>query len=96
MVNSTIRGPNLLQRMLVAIALVAAASVMIFLGAIVMAVIFGAGLVLFIAFYVRLWWVRRRLGLDLRPRHPRRTGGATIEGEYTVEHREPPPSDGDE
>lgn len=93
MVNNTIRGPNLLQRVLVAIALIAAASVMIFLGAIVMAVVFGAGLALFIAFYVRLWWVRRRLGLDLRPRHPRRTRGTTIEGEYTVKRHERPSSD---
>jgi hypothetical protein len=92
MMNSTTRGPNSLQRILVAIVLVAAAGVMIFLGAIVMAVVFGAGLILFIAFYVRLWWVRRRLGLDLRPRHPRRTRGTTIEGEYTVEQREPPSS----
>ncbi|HET7394902.1 MAG TPA: hypothetical protein VFK12_00535 [Gammaproteobacteria bacterium] len=83
------QGP--LQRLLVAVAVIAAACVMVFLGAIVMAVIFGAGLVLFIAFYVRLWWIRRRLGLDLRPRHPRRTqGGNTIEGEYTVEHEKPP------
>ena len=77
-----------IQRVLAAIAIVAAAGVMIFLGAIVMAAILGAGLLLVIAFYIRLWWIRRRLGLDLRPRHPRRTGGNTIEGEYTVEGKD--------
>ncbi|HEX5340077.1 MAG TPA: hypothetical protein VFX47_04290 [Gammaproteobacteria bacterium] len=75
-------GP--LRRLLVAVAVIAAACVAVFLGAIVMAVVFGVGLLLFVAFYVHLWWVRRRLGLDLRPRHPRRTRGHTIEGEYTV------------
>lgn len=78
-----------LRRVLMAIAVIAAACVMVFLGAIVMAIVFGAGLVLFIAFYVRLWWIRRRLGLDLRPRHPRHTRGNTIEGEYTVQHHQP-------
>lgn len=77
-----------LQRLLVAGAIIAAACVMVFLGAIVMAIVFGTGLLLFIAFYVRLWWIRRRLGLDLRPRHPRRTRGNVIEGEYTVEREE--------
>ena len=80
------KGP--IQRALVAIAVIAAAVAMIFLGAIVMAAVLGAGLVLVIAFYIRLWWIRRRLGLDLRPRHPRRTRGNVIEGEYTVERKE--------
>jgi hypothetical protein len=83
--NPAMREPSPFRRLLVAVVVIAAACVMVFLGAIVMAVVFGAGLVLFIAFYVRLWWIRRRLGLDLRPRHPRRTRGSTIEGEYTVE-----------
>lgn len=79
-----------LRRILVTVVVIAAACVVVFLGAIVMAVVFGVGLLLLIAFYVRLWWIRRRLGLDLRPRHPRRTGGNTLEGEYTVERDEPP------
>ncbi|HET7922295.1 MAG TPA: hypothetical protein VFM15_06030 [Gammaproteobacteria bacterium] len=80
-------GP--LRRLLMAAAVVAAACVVVFLGAIVMAVVFGVGLLLLLAFYLRLWWIRRRLGLDLRPRHPRRTGGSVIEGEYTVERETP-------
>jgi hypothetical protein len=87
--DDRIREQSPLGRLLVAVVVIAAACIMIFLGAIVMAVVFGAGLLLFIAFYVRLWWVRRRLGLDLRPRHPRRTRGNTIEGEYTVEDENP-------
>ncbi|MGH8401720.1 MAG: hypothetical protein ACRESU_11525 [Gammaproteobacteria bacterium] len=83
--DSKMREQSLLSRLLMAGAVIAAACIMVFLGAIVMAIVFGAGLLLFIAFYIRLWWVRRRLGLDLRPRHPRRTRGNTIEGEYTVE-----------
>ncbi|MGH8373241.1 MAG: hypothetical protein ACRETO_10990 [Gammaproteobacteria bacterium] len=83
--NPAMQEPSPFRRLLVAVAIIVAACIMVFLGAIVMAVVFGAGLLLFIAFYVRLWWIRRRLGLDLRPRHPRRTGGSTIEGEYTVE-----------
>ena len=88
--RSVMQESGCLRCVLMAIAVIAAACVMVFLGAIVMAIVFGAGLVLFVAFYVRLWWIRRRLGLDLRPRHPRRTGGNTIEGEYTVERHEPP------
>lgn len=83
--DSKMREQSPLSRVLMAVAVIAAACIVVFLGAIVMAIVFGAGLLLFIAFYVRLWWVRRRLGLDLRPRHPRRTRGNTIEGEYTVE-----------
>lgn len=88
--RSMMQESSRLRRVLMAIGIIAAACVMVFLGAIVMAIVFGAGLVLFIAFYVRLWWIRRRLGLDLRPRHPRRTYGNTIEGEYTVERNESP------
>lgn len=91
--RNTIREQSPFRRILVAITIIAAACVMVFLGAIVMAVVFGAGLVLFIAFYVRLWWIRRRLGLDLRPRHPRRTHGSTIEGEYTVQRDDAPEDD---
>lgn len=83
-----------IRRVLAAIVIVAAAGIMIFLGAIVMAAILGAGLLLVIAFYIRLWWIRRRLGLDLRPRHPRRTRGHTIEGEYTVQDKDSGTQDG--
>lgn len=93
MSDGMMREQSPLRRLLVAAAVIAAACVMVFLGAIVMAVVFGAGLLLFIAFYVRLWWIRRRLGLDLRPRHPRRTRGNTLEGEYTVEHENRPSDD---
>jgi hypothetical protein len=63
--------------------------VAIFMGAIVLLVVFGLALIAGIAIWMRLWWLQRKM-LKARAGHPgaeaRRRGetGQVIEVEYTV------------
>jgi len=79
------RGP--VARLLASLLLIAVGAVAMFFGAIIIAVLVGIAAILFIFLYLRAWWLRRKLGLDVHPRHSRkpRDNGVTIEGEYTVE-----------
>ncbi len=79
------RGP--IARLLASLLLIAVGAVAVFFGAIIIAVLVGIAAILFIFLYLRAWWLRRKLGLDMHPRHSRkpRDNGVTIEGEYTVE-----------
>jgi uncharacterized iron-regulated membrane protein len=82
---------NPIARLLASILLIAAGVFALFFGAVIIAILIGIAVILFFILYIRAWWLRRKLGLDVHPRHHRRRqeGGVTIEGEYTVE-------DGDE
>jgi len=79
------RGP--LTRLLASLLLIGVAVIALFFGAIIIAILIGVAAILFIFLYLRAWWLRRKLGLNARPRHSRKQhdAGVTIEGEYTVE-----------
>ncbi|MGH8415062.1 MAG: hypothetical protein ACRESX_10080 [Gammaproteobacteria bacterium] len=79
------RGP--LARILISLLIILAAVVAVLFGVIILAILLGAGLVFFAFLYLRGWWLRRKLGLNLHPPHHSHTHskGTTIEGEYTVE-----------
>lgn len=50
-------------------------------------ILLGAALLFFSFLYLRTWWMRRRLGLNVHPSHTHdQRRGETLEGEYTV-HR---------
>jgi O-antigen/teichoic acid export membrane protein len=80
------QGP--LMRMVSAVLLLAVFAVALFLGLFVFIAILGAMLVLGIALYLRLLWLRRKW--TKRP-PVRARGGVTLEGEYT---RQPPEDKG--
>ncbi|MHB8423918.1 MAG: hypothetical protein ACYDB9_02010 [Gammaproteobacteria bacterium] len=82
------RPPGLVARVLVLLLVAVSVVVALFFGVIIIAIVIGIGLILFVFLYARTWWLRRKLGLNVRPRHQRRANdnGITIEGEYTVEH----------
>ena len=88
--------PNLLVRILMALAAVALFAVSIFLGAMVFLALLGLSLIAAVVFSVRLWWLRRQMlaaqrrGQDAgsaSPREPgaRRTQIHVIEGRYRRE-----------
>lgn len=79
------RGP--LTRLLASLLLIGVAVIALFFGAIIIAILIGMAAILFIFLYLRAWWLRRKLGLNVHPRHPRKrhVAGVTLEGEYTVE-----------
>ncbi|MGA9853339.1 MAG: hypothetical protein WBR15_10465 [Gammaproteobacteria bacterium] len=77
---------GLVARILITLLLVLAGAVALIFGVVIVAVLLGAAVILFIFLYLRNWWVRHKLGLNVRPKHHAHTheDGATIEGEYTV------------
>ena len=79
------RGP--LARLLASLLLIGVAVVALLFGAILIAILIGLAAILFIFLYLRAWWLRRKLGLNVHPHHPQkpRDAGVTLEGEYTVE-----------
>lgn len=83
-------GAGPITRVLVSLLLILVIAVAVFFGLIFLVVLAGVLMILFVIFYVRTWWLRRRLGLNVRPR-PQQPGdgGVTIDGEYTVEDAKP-------
>ena len=81
------RPPGLAARVLVLLLVAVSVVVALFFGVIIIVIVIGIAFILFIFLYARTWWLRRKLGLNVRPRHQRRPNddGVTIEGEYTVE-----------
>lgn len=79
------RGP--IARLLTTLLLVTVGVIALLFGAVIIAILIGLAAILFIFLYVRAWWSRRKLGLNVHPHHSRaHDEGATIEGEYTVEN----------
>lgn len=68
------------SRLLSAIILLAVFAVSLMLGMLVFLAILGALALLAVILYLRVWWLRRRMGRRPRPS----PGGVTLEGEYTV------------
>jgi len=79
------RGP--LTRLLASLLLIGVAVIALFFGAIIIAILIGVAAILFIFLYLRAWWLRRKLGLNVHPHHSRKRNdaGVILEGEYTVE-----------
>ncbi|MDE2091202.1 MAG: hypothetical protein KGJ08_04810 [Gammaproteobacteria bacterium] len=79
------QGP--FARLLASLLLIVAGVFALFFGAFIIAILLGIGVILFFILYLRAWWLRRKLGLNVHPRNSRKThdSGVTIEGEYTVE-----------
>ncbi|MGA9855269.1 MAG: hypothetical protein WBR29_08355 [Gammaproteobacteria bacterium] len=80
------RGP--FARLLTSLLLIAAGLFALFFGAIIIAILIGLAVILFFILYLRSWWLRRKLGLNVHPHHTRgkQESGVTIEGEYTVDN----------
>lgn len=80
-------GRSPVTRILIALLLVLAGVVALIFGAVILVVLLGTAAIFFALWYLRGWWLRRKLGLNVRPRHvhKRHAAGVTIEGEYTVE-----------
>ena len=78
---------NPFARLLASLLLIVAGVFALFFGAFIIAILLGIGVILFFILYLRAWWLRRKLGLNVPPHHSRQTpdSGVTIEGEYTVE-----------
>lgn len=68
------------SRLLSALILLAVFAVSLFLGTVLFFVVLGALTVLFVVFYLRFWWLRRKL----RYQPPKGPGGEILEAEYTV------------
>ncbi|MGH8397874.1 MAG: hypothetical protein ACRETA_06485 [Gammaproteobacteria bacterium] len=80
------RGP--IARLLTTLLLIAVGVIALFFGAVIVAILIGVAAILFIVLYLRAWWLRRKLGLNLHPPHHSHMHdeGTTIDGEYTVEN----------
>jgi uncharacterized iron-regulated membrane protein len=76
-----------LARFIASLLLIVVGIFALFFGAFIIAVLIGLGVILFFILYLRAWWLRRKLGMNLHPHHSRKApvSGVTIEGEYTVE-----------
>lgn len=74
---------NPVVRVLAAIVTIAILALAVFLGAFLIATAVGIIVLLVLVTMVRGWWLRRKL-----MRQQPTSGGATIEGEYTVRSRE--------
>lgn len=62
----------------------------IVMGAVILALVLGLAAIGAIAFYARLWWLRRRVGVSAPGRGPEPATGRLIDAEYTVvEQRDP-------
>jgi hypothetical protein len=64
------------------------------MGAVILAVVLGLAVVAYVAFVVRVWWLRRKMGRGAPPRAAsdpdRHDGGRLIDAEYTVlDERDP-------
>jgi membrane protein implicated in regulation of membrane protease activity len=82
-----------LARAVAAVGAVLVAALAIFIGAVAFLAFLGLGILAFVAFQVRLWWLRRRMRSTSGGRNRRNAGhrGRVIEGEY----RRGPADDGD-
>jgi O-antigen/teichoic acid export membrane protein len=87
---------NPIARLLAAIGAVMLAAVAIFVGAMVFLAFLGLAVIAVIVFYIRLWWIRRRI--RQAQRDAERSGGSgrqqgagrVIEGEYSeIRSRDP-------
>jgi ABC-type bacteriocin/lantibiotic exporter with double-glycine peptidase domain len=78
------RGP--VTRFLSALVLILIFTLAFFVGTVLFLTVVGILAVLLLVFYLRFWWLRRRLVRD----HPQtaQRGSVTLEGEYTVSKRE--------
>ena len=83
-------GAGPITRVLVSLLLILVVAVAVFFGLIFLVILAGILMILFVIFYVRTWWLRRRPVIHAHPRpQHQRDGGVTIDGEYTVEDAEP-------
>jgi len=74
---------RVLAALVAALALVAA----FFFGLVVLVLFVGAGLVLWLGFRLRMWWIRRNLPLDETTPDHSPGKGEVIDAEYTVVSR---------
>ena len=83
------QGP--VSRFLSALVLILIFTLAFFVGTVLFFTILGVLAVLFLVFYLRYWWLRRRWARQ----HPQaaQRGRVTLEGEYTVSKREKPRDD---
>jgi small-conductance mechanosensitive channel len=89
--QSTFQNP--VVRVFVAIGAVLLAGIAIFVGAVVFLAFLGLAVIATVAFYIRVWWIRRRI-LKAQREAGRDSGapraGRVIEGEYKQVRREEP------
>jgi hypothetical protein len=79
-----------LSRFLSILTLLVIFSLAFLVGTVLFVTVFGVLAILFLGFYLRFWWLRRKLKQQGTPRQ----GGVTLEGEYTVsKSRQKPGSD---
>lgn len=85
------QGP--VSRFVSALVLTLVFTLAFFVGTVLFLSILGVLAVLFLVFYLRFWWLRRRWAREQRPAAP--GGGVTLEGEYTVSKRRQSRDDAD-
>jgi hypothetical protein len=83
------QGP--LSRILSVLTLLVIFSLAFLVGTVLFVTVLGVLAILFLGFYLRFWWLRRKLQQQVTARQ----GGVTLEGEYTVSKRgrQPEPDD---
>jgi len=80
-----------LPRAISALLLAAILAVALVFGVVLVAVLLGVTLIFLAIIYIRAWRQRRRLGLNLKPRHRyAHRQGTIIKGEYTVQSPDRP------
>jgi len=75
-------------RLVGALVLLAGFAISLFFGFVLLLVILGALLILGLALYLRVWWIKRQMAGQPPPGPASPRGGVTLEGEYTREDRE--------
>jgi len=75
-----LRGQGPVMRLFSAILLLAVFGIAVTLGFFILLGLLGVVAVLAMVFYVRFWWLRRKLTAGAR----KQAGGITLEGEYTI------------
>ena len=83
------QGP--VSRFLSALVLILIFTLAFFVGTVLFLTILGVLAVLFLVFYLRFWWLRRRWARQHQ--QPAQRGSVTLEGEYTVSKQEKPRND---
>lgn len=79
-----------LARFLGMLMLLAAFVVSLFFGFVLFLVVLGMLLILGLALYFRIWWLKSKWTPPVPPQEPAsRRGGVTLEGEYTRKDRDP-------
>jgi hypothetical protein len=93
---------NPLSRLLAGVLAVLGLVAALFFGVFVFAVVLGVGLIGWLLLWIRVWWIRRRLGqadlghVSQGERNPPAGGqGDVIEGEFTVVSDDKPRQNGD-